>query len=40
VDSLDFLDFVPDFSSPRAIAAYDELPPWSAMFGLLLLDQV
>jgi len=38
--SLDFLDFVPDFSSPQIMAAYDELPLWSAMFGLLLLDEV
>ncbi len=40
MDSADFLHFVPDFSSPRVIAAYDELPLWSAMFGLLLLDEV
>jgi ubiquinone/menaquinone biosynthesis C-methylase UbiE len=40
MDSLDFLHFVPDFSSPRVIMAYDELPLWSAMFGLLLLDEV
>jgi arsenite methyltransferase len=40
MDSLDFLHFVPDFTSPRIIAAYDELPLWSAMFGLLLLDEV
>src|SRR5215216_6347467 len=37
---LDFLSFRADFSSPRIIAAYDELPLWSAMFGLLLLDEV
>lgn len=37
---LDFLDFELDFSSPAVIAAYDELPLWSAMFGLLLLDEV
>jgi arsenite methyltransferase len=36
----DFLDFVPDFSSPRLVEAYDELPLWSAMFGLLLLDEL
>ena len=40
MDALDFLEFDPDFSSPRVIAAYDELPLWSAMFGLLLLDEV
>jgi ubiquinone/menaquinone biosynthesis C-methylase UbiE len=37
---LDFLDFDADFSSPQILAAYDELPLWSAMFGLLLLDEV
>jgi SAM-dependent methyltransferase len=37
---LDFLSFNPDFSSPALVAAYDELPLWSAMFGLLLLDEV
>jgi len=37
---LDFLSFRADFSSPRIIAAYDELSLWSAMFGLLLLDEV
>jgi len=40
MDPLAFLRFVPDFSSPRVLAAYDELPLWSAMFGLLLLDEV
>lgn len=40
MDSLDFLAFVPDFASPQVIAAYDELPLWSAMFGLLLLDEL
>ena len=40
MDPLAFLRFVPDFSSPDVIAAYDELPLWSAMFGLLLLDEV
>jgi arsenite methyltransferase len=37
---MDFLDFAPDFSSPALLAAYDELPLWSAMFGLLLLEEV
>lgn len=37
---MDFLDFVPDFNSPQVIAAYDEVALWSAMFGLLLLDEV
>jgi arsenite methyltransferase len=40
VSESDFLDFVPDFSSPRLVEAYDELPLWSAMFGLLLLDEL
>ncbi|MEA2571062.1 MAG: hypothetical protein QOI24_3063 [Acidobacteriota bacterium] len=40
MDDLSFLDFEPDFSSPQIMAAYDELPLWSAMFGLLLLDDV
>lgn len=37
---LDYLDFDADFSTPRALTAYDELPLWSAMFGLVLLDEV
>jgi len=37
---MSFLDFDADFSSPRILAAYDELPLWSAMFGLLLLEEV
>jgi ubiquinone/menaquinone biosynthesis C-methylase UbiE len=37
---LDFLTFVADFSSPEVMKSYDELPLWSAMFGLLLLDHV
>jgi len=37
---LDFLDFNPDFNSPHVIAAYDEVALWSAMFGLLLLEEV
>ena len=40
MDALDFLQFEADFASPRLIAAYDELPLWSAMFGLLLLEEV
>jgi arsenite methyltransferase len=39
-DRLDFLRFDPDFSSPDLVAAYDELPLWSALFGVLLLDEV
>jgi arsenite methyltransferase len=37
---LSFLTFDPDFSSPQVLTAYDELPLWSAMFGLLLLEEV
>lgn len=40
MSELDFLSFEPDFNSPRVLTAYDELPLWSAMFGLLLLEQV
>jgi arsenite methyltransferase len=29
-----------DFADPEIVNAYDELPLWSAMFGLLLLDEV
>jgi arsenite methyltransferase len=39
-DPLQFLSFAPDFASPRVVEAYDELPLWSSMFGLLLLDEV
>ena len=39
-EELDFLDFKADLSSPRILGAYDEMPLWSAMFGLLLLDEV
>jgi ubiquinone/menaquinone biosynthesis C-methylase UbiE len=39
-DELDFLTFDPDFNSLQVIAAYDEVALWSAMFGLLLLEEV
>jgi arsenite methyltransferase len=29
-----------DFEDPRVVAAYDELPLWSAPFGMLLLERV
>jgi arsenite methyltransferase len=35
-----FLQFKADLSSPEILTAYDELPLWSAMFGLLLLEHV
>jgi arsenite methyltransferase len=40
VNSLGFLQFKVDLSSPDILATYDELPLWSAMFGLLLLEHV
>jgi arsenite methyltransferase len=40
MDDLAFLNFDPDFNLPQVIAAYDEVALWSAMFGLLLLEEV
>ena len=37
---LDYLGFQTDLSKPEVVAAYDELPLWSAMAGLLLLQHV
>jgi arsenite methyltransferase len=37
---LSFLDFTLDFSDSNVIDTYDELPLWSSMFGLLLLNEV
>ena len=37
---LDYLRFKVDLSNPETAAAYDELPLWSAMAGLLLLQHV
>lgn len=39
-ESPDFLQFKADLSSPEIVAVYDDLPLWSAMFGLLLLEHV
>jgi ubiquinone/menaquinone biosynthesis C-methylase UbiE len=36
----DYLAFSVDWTDPDRIAAYDELPLWSAMAGLLLLEHV
>jgi ubiquinone/menaquinone biosynthesis C-methylase UbiE len=36
----DYLAFAVDWSNPDRVAAYDELPLWSAMAGLLLLEHV
>jgi len=33
----DYLTFQVDFNAPDMVSTYDELPLWSAMFGLLLL---
>jgi precorrin-6B methylase 2 len=33
----DYPSFEADLSRPEAVSAYDELPLWSAMFGLLML---
>lgn len=38
--NLDFLDFKIDFANADTIKAYDEVPLWSAMFGLLMLEYV
>jgi arsenite methyltransferase len=35
-----YLDFTIDLNDPRTVAVYDELPLWSAMFGLLLLQHL
>src|SRR6266498_3926768 len=40
MDTLTLLTFDPDFSSPQVVAVYDEVALWSAMFGLLLLEEV
>jgi arsenite methyltransferase len=39
-DPLAFLDSRIDLADPRVVEAYDELPLWSAMFGLLLLEEI
>jgi len=36
----DYLSFEADLSRPEAVSAYDELPLWSAMFGLVMLRHV
>lgn len=36
----DFLSFSSDLSDPATVAIYDELPLWSAKFGLLMLQHV
>lgn len=35
-----YLDFTADLADPAVVSAYDELPLWSAMAGLLLLEHV
>ena len=36
----EYLNFAVDLNSPETISSYDELPLWSALFGLLLLKHV
>jgi ubiquinone/menaquinone biosynthesis C-methylase UbiE len=36
----DYLDFQANIDDPNVVSVYDELPLWSAMFGLLLLEHV
>lgn len=36
----DYLTYHPDFNEPEIVAAYDELPLWSAMFGRLLFKHL
>jgi arsenite methyltransferase len=36
----DYLQFQADLDDPETVAVYDELPLWSAMFGLLLLKHL
>lgn len=36
----DYLSFPIDLEDPEVVSAYDELPLWSAMFGLLLLEHI
>jgi len=36
----DYLDFQIDFGNSDTVSAYDELPLWSAMAGLILLEHV
>lgn len=36
----DYLTFQPNFNSAETVATYDELPLWSATFGLMLLRHI
>ena len=36
----DYLSFEVDLNAPETVLVYDELPLWSAPFGLLLLERV
>lgn len=40
MDDLEFLDGGIDLDDANVVSAYDELPLWSAMFGLLLLEHL
>jgi len=37
---LEYLDYSTDWDDPGVVSLHDELPLWSAPFGLMLLDQV
>jgi len=39
-DSGNYLTFQADLSNPETVSAYDEVPLWSALFGLLLLRNI
>jgi arsenite methyltransferase len=39
-DVTDYLTFAANLDAPETVAVYDELPLWSAMFGLMLLKHV
>lgn len=40
LDRADYLNFAVDLDAPETVAIIDEVPLWSAMFGLLLLKYV
>jgi len=37
---IEYLDYSTDWDGPGVVSLHDELPLWSAPFGLMLLDQV
>ncbi|MFZ2491457.1 MAG: methyltransferase domain-containing protein [Thermoanaerobaculia bacterium] len=40
MSDLSFLDFMTDLDSPGVATAHDEVSLWSAMFGLLMLEEI